>query len=234
MVHAKHEHQARARELRRAGKTYDEIVEELGVSKSSVSLWVRDVPGPRRGPRDAEAVHAHMDMMRAARRANTERAREETKAAAFAEVGELTDRELMLVGAGLYWAEGTKDKPHARRERIVFVNSDPSMIRFFLRWLALFDVSREQLRCHVMIHESAEVEGAERYWADLVGIDVADLGKTVLKRHNPKTVRKNVGEAYRGCLAVYVRRSAELYRRVEGWWYGIVDAVEQGGLIPRA
>jgi transposase len=38
---------AKARELRAGGATYDEIAAELGVSKGSVSLWVRDMP--RRG-----------------------------------------------------------------------------------------------------------------------------------------------------------------------------------------
>ncbi|MGH9245766.1 MAG: helix-turn-helix domain-containing protein, partial [Acidimicrobiales bacterium] len=36
--------QERARELRAAGWTYNEICAELGVCKSSVSLWVRDIP----------------------------------------------------------------------------------------------------------------------------------------------------------------------------------------------
>ena len=36
--------QERARELRAQGWTYTEIMAELGVSKSSVSLWCRDVP----------------------------------------------------------------------------------------------------------------------------------------------------------------------------------------------
>jgi hypothetical protein len=36
--------QERARELRASGWTYTEITAELGVSKSSVSLWCRDVP----------------------------------------------------------------------------------------------------------------------------------------------------------------------------------------------
>jgi hypothetical protein len=43
-----------------------------------------------------------------------------------------------------------------------------------------------------------------------------------IKKHNPKTARKNTGEPYDGCLAIYVTKSADLYRRVEGWWYGIV------------
>ncbi|MFD7879961.1 hypothetical protein ACFV5G_38800 [Streptomyces sp. NPDC059766] len=46
--------------------------------------------------------------------------------------------------------------------------------------------------------------------------------RATLKRHNPRTNRKNTGEAYHGCLIVYVTKSAELYRRMEGAWYGIV------------
>ena len=63
---------------------------------------------------------------------------------------------------------------------------------------------------------------AEQYWADLVGTDRAAFNKTTLKKHNPKTVRKNVGESYRGRLVIKVLKSADLYRRIEGAWYGIV------------
>lgn len=39
---------ARARELREQGLDYDDIAASLGVSQSSVSLWVRDIPRPER------------------------------------------------------------------------------------------------------------------------------------------------------------------------------------------
>jgi hypothetical protein len=42
------------------------------------------------------------------------------------------------------------------------------------------------------------------------------------KKDTPKTNRKNTAESYRGRLVIYVTKSAELYRRVEGAWYGIV------------
>ena len=45
---AKDEVRARARELREQGLDYDDIAGALGVSKSSVSLWVRDLPRPAR------------------------------------------------------------------------------------------------------------------------------------------------------------------------------------------
>jgi transcriptional regulator with XRE-family HTH domain len=43
---AKDDLRERARELRLQGWTYDRIGAELGCSKSSVSLWVRDLPTP--------------------------------------------------------------------------------------------------------------------------------------------------------------------------------------------
>ncbi len=79
----------------------------------------------------------------------------------------------------------------------------------------------------VNIHESADVQGAEKFWADHVNIDVGQLMKTSLKHHNPRTLRKNVGHDYRGCLSVRVLQSADLYRRIEGWWYGIVGRADQ-------
>lgn len=51
----------------------------------------------------------------------------------------------------------------------------------------------------------------------MTGADPAQFRRPTLKRHNPVTVRKNTGDGYRGCLRVEVRRSARLYREIEGW-----------------
>ncbi|MEU7107857.1 hypothetical protein ABZ951_22845 [Streptomyces sp. NPDC046215] len=224
MVQPKTDMQARARELRLAGRTYDEIVAELGVSKSSVSLWVRDLPRP------ARKITEHSRAMAEARWEPLRRARDlqrqETKSAATQEIGRISDRELFIAGVALYWAEGTKSKPHRRSELVTFVNSDPDMISLYLAWLRLLGVENSRLRFHVLIHESADVAAAEHFWAEHVGIGIGSFGKTTLKRHNPKTVRKNVGENYRGCLTVRVLQGADLYRRIEGWWYGIVLGVK--------
>lgn len=221
---AKDDLRARARELRRRGWTYDRIELELGVSRSSVSLWVRDLPRPpRRTPEEASAI-ARRGWERTL--ALREEGRRRTKTAAAAEIGTLSDRELFLIGVGLYWAEGNKSKPYRRAESVVFVNSDADMIRLYLAWLRLLGVEKERLRFKLMIHESADVSGAERYWAELVEAGPESFDKTALKKHNPKTVRKNVGDTYRGCLVVRVRQGADLYRRIEGWWYGIVWGVD--------
>lgn len=223
---AKDDLRERARELRLKGWTYDRIEAELGCSRSSVSLWVSDLPRPRRR-RTSEKAAAIARRGWEARLRVREREREHAKEAARTAVGGLSPRELFLLGVGLYWAEGGKDKPYDRREVVAFVNSDPGMIRVFLAWLDLLDVGRERLRFTVLIHESADVATAERYWAELVGADRYAFNKTSLKRRNPKTVRKNVGETYRGCLVIKVLKGADLYRRIEGSWYGIVESVRE-------
>lgn len=218
---AKDDLRARARELRLKGLTYDAIRGELGVSKSSISLWVRDLPKPEPGAaRERTRNAARQRWDRELRRREAER--RQVKRAAREEVGGLSDREVLLVGAALYWAEGSKDKAYARRERVELINSDPDLIRLFLRWLELLGVGRERWRCRVSIHETADLEGALRYWSQVSGVPREAFGKEVIKKHSPRTVRRNVGEAYRGCFAVRVLDSADLYRRIEGWWYGIV------------
>jgi hypothetical protein len=99
----------------------------------------------------------------------------------------------------------------------VFVNSDPGLIAFFLRFLAVAGISRDRLICQVHIHESANVPAAQQFWRDQTGFPAEQFRRPTLKRHNPKTVRKNTGECYHGCLSVAVRRSAELYFKIDGW-----------------
>lgn len=225
---AKDDLRARARELRLQGWTYDQIEVELGCSRSSVSLWVRDLPEPeaRYTPEEQRAL---MREGLARRRAMEDEGREKTRLGARRETSELTDRELFTAGVALYWAESSKSKPYDSRERAVFVNSDPGVIQTYLAWLDLLDVDRERLKFRVLIHETADIDAAHRFWAEIAGIDTSIFAKPTLKKHNPKTVRKNTGDGYHGCLVITVARSANLYNRIEGWWGGIV-AHAQGRL----
>ncbi len=216
---AKDDDRARARELRITGMTYAAIAAALGVSKSSVSLWVRDLPRPSRETA-AQARSASRSYWEQETR-RRESSRRQTKLAAAQEVATLTARELFLVGSALYWAEGSKDKPYRRQERVVFTNSDEQMIRVFVAWLRLLAVPPEHLRYRVAIHETADVEGAVRYCADVVGVQPSTLLRPTIKRHKAKPGRRNVGDSYHGCLVIRVLQSAVLYQQIDGWWQGI-------------
>jgi transposase len=224
---AKDDLRVKARRLREQGLAYNQIAAELGVSKSSVSLWVRDLPRPEGlsyeecCKRVAEGVRRYW----AAERPVREAQREATRAAATAEIGSLSQRELLIAGAIAYWCEGAKNKPYHRHDRVTFTNSDPALITLFLRFLDAAGVDRNMITYRVYIHETADVAGAERFWLEVTGANPALFRRSTLKRHIPQTIRKNVGTDYHGCLRMDVRRSADLYRRTEGWARAAMNGV---------
>ena len=186
-------------------------------------MWLRDLPSPE--PRRA-AHTAHMNRVRAER---IRIDREAVKAAVAAEIGGLAERELFVLGVGLSWAEGAKDKPASaqRWESVRFVNSDPTMVRVFLGWLDLLGVPPQRRRLRVAIRQSAVVGEAEEYRREVTGAPAVLFHRSTVKRHNPKTVRRRIGDDYHGCPTVQVLGGGDLYRRIEGWWRGI--AVAAGG-----
>jgi Homeodomain-like domain-containing protein len=216
---AKDDLRAKARELRADGLSYNEITARLGVSKSSVSLWVRDLPGPPRisceenRKRSAEGVRQYWAKERQLREAH----RADERAAAAAEIGGLTVREILIAGAIAYWCEGAKAKPHRQHCSVVFINSDPGLIGLFLRFLDAAGISRSDLVFTVCIHESGDVAAACRFWLEVTKASPKQFNKVSLKRHNPRTTRKNIGEGYHGCLRITAHRSSDLYRKIEGW-----------------
>ena len=225
---------ARARELRDQGLDYEEIAAALGVAKGSVSRWVRDLPVPERlsytecRKRSAAGARRYWAAERPAREARRAAVRE----AAATQIGDLTSRELLIAGAIAYWCEGAKSKSHRRSDRVTFINSDPDLIRFFLRFLDAAGTARTNLSFRIYIHESADVTAAQRFWLEITEAPADQFCTPTLKRHNPKTVRKNVGEDYHGCLRIDVYHSADLYRQIEGWAASSMGAARAAGRKP--
>lgn len=177
---------------------------------------------------EAERRKAHAKVMTDARWARHRLRREQRQAEiardAVAQVGAVGDRDLLLLGAAIYWCEGTKSKPWRSGEMIQFVNSDVRLIRLFLRFLGIAGHTAEDIAFRVAIHETGDREAAERWWAEQVGVPVETLLKMSLKRHVPRrTGRPDRGGAYHGCLIVTVRKSRETYWLVEA----IVNALGQ-------
>ncbi|MCU1693110.1 MAG: hypothetical protein JWM64_2201 [Frankiales bacterium] len=218
---------AEARALRAEGLFLREIAGLLGASAPQVHRWVRDLPVPARARPggDPEHMRAMRDSYWAQANASREHERQHVQASGAAEVGQLSDRELLLLGVCAYWCEGGKSKPWNRRETLTFINSDEGLVRLFDRWLDLAGNPREERHYRVAIHETADVEAASAYWADVVGVRVDELRRPTLKRHNPATVRKNTGERYVGCLVVQALQSRLMYQRLTGLWTGIVEAL---------
>ena len=220
-------------QLRRQGKSRSQIKQILGpMSNATLNDALKDEPLPpeRARPclaesrrRAAEGVRRYWASERPAREA----ARAGISADAAAEVGDLTDREIIVAGAIAYWCEGSKSKPYRLDEQVRFINSDPALIKFFLRFLDRAGVSRERLRYRVHIHESADVGAAISYWADVTAAAPDQFGRPLIKHHVPQ-VSRTANKDYHGCLQVSVTKSSALYREISGWAHGVMTAKRLG------
>lgn len=211
--------------MRLQGSSYDQIAAALQVSKSSCSLWLRDLPMPEVDPeRAARAQERRVEALRARARRDREALDEVDRAmtaAAADSVGTVTARDLVLALAVSYWCEGAKRKAWSRQQSVQWMNSDPALVTLFLEGLHLLGVEPGRLSMHVHIHENADEEAARRWWASHTGVPLGQFRRSTIKRHNPKTRRRNVGDSYRGCLCITVLRSRQLYDVLDGLVRGL-------------
>jgi hypothetical protein len=156
-----------ARELRAESWTLADIAAKLGVAKSSVSLWVRDVefvPSPRRTGAQRRPHPFHEAKLREIEEMNRE---------GIARLGLLNDLAFLAAGTALYAGEGAKTDG-----AVAFSNSDPRMVGLFCAWLRrFFTVDESRLRVHLYLHEGLDLESAVAHWSVVTGISESQFAK---------------------------------------------------------
>ena len=211
----------KAVKMRMDGKTYSEILREVRVAKSTLSLWLCDVGLSK--PQKQRITKKRLD---AAKRGGAKKKQirvDQTSLIyknAFKDISKLSKRELWLIGIALYWAEGAKQKTHNISQRLDFGNSDPRMVLLFMTWLRVcLKISKDDIYLSIYIHENNKhrIKQVRRYWCDCIGIENDDIKYIYYKKHNLKTYRKNIGKDYYGLLRIVVKSSTYLNRQVEGW-----------------
>jgi transposase len=216
---AKDDLRSEAVQLRRQGWSVNDLALRLGVAKSTAYAWVKHLPLDPDTER-ARQKQEHAARMAAGRweagRDERDRRQAEIHAQAAAVVGDLSEREVLMLGAAIYWCEGAKSKPWRRLDRLTFINSDPGLLALFLRFLSVCGRGRESLHYRVHIHETADAEAAGDWWARELQIPRELFQRPSIKKHAPRTRRANTGADYHGCLVIGVPQSRELYWRTEG------------------
>ena len=181
--------QEEARRLRALNWTTPRIAEELHVSKSSVSLWVRDVPFTPSKRRYGPQARYHPWQTRKLQEIA------DMNAWAIRQLDQLVEDSFLAAGTALYAGEGSKTDG-----KVNFANSDPEMMRFFCAWLRrFFEIDESRLRARVYLHIGLDLDAAESFWSEVAGIPRAQFGKPYRAEPDP-SIRRNKHEF--GCFYV--------------------------------
>jgi hypothetical protein len=201
--------QQEARELRSRAWTLSDIAAELGVAKSSVSRWVRDVeftPNPRRTGRKRGP-----NKLEQAKIAEIERCRVD----GIARIGDLNAREFLMGGLGLYAGDGSKTPGSVK-----FSNSNPAMIRFFCLWFRhFFEIDESRMRVQLYLHADLDLDRAIRHWVDVT--DIPKENFTKLYRAVVDQSRRHNRHINGCCHVVYA--STHVHREIIGLMDALLD-----------
>jgi hypothetical protein len=213
----KEQHEARA--LRALGWSIGEIEAHLGVSRSSVSIWVRNVPldATARARLDRRAMRG--PMISAAR----SRARARAVRAGYQQEGRLravTASADYAAGCMLHWAEGDKT-----RNAVRLANSDPQLLATFVRFLRKhFDVEDEQMAisCNLFADHAERQTAIENFWLEKLGLPTSQLRKTILNVYSKHSQKKRQNKLPYGTCKLVVHST-----RIQQIIYGSIQ--EYGG-----
>lgn len=209
----------KAQALRKNGLSVKEIQKRLRVSKSSVSLWVRNIKLTKKQLKKLYlnkksgglkgSIIAAMNKIKF-REQLTEKLIEEGKK----EIGSLSKRDKFIAGVAMYFAEGTKGD-----KNVSFSNTDPKAIKFMVGWFRKFcNVPEKKFRASLYLHDNLNEKKAKQFWSELTRISLDQFRKSYIVKNNPNRLRK-VRHIY-GVLKITVS-NANLHRKIMGWISGV-------------
>jgi transcriptional regulator with XRE-family HTH domain len=208
-----------ARKLRFDGLSIKEIARKLNVSRSSVSLWVRDI---RLTAAQIEILNARVAQSRDrfaylsrchGANQNVEQAR--IRQEQFRRAGHdlaARDQKFRIICA-LYWGEGTK----STQGQFSVCNCDPEMLRIFVDWLFSMNLGG-RIRFSVQYYaenELSEFEILDWWLKRLPKINPENVRRFVCCKINRASQRKKTGRRPYGTASVSVA-STELLCNVLG------------------
>ena len=213
---------SKAISLRKKGKSYNEIVKILNISKGTLSVWLRDI---KMSP---EIEKKFWDKTRkgwaeSITRFNKQRAvlaKEKAKKAqlfASKDIKRLTKKELHLIGVALYWAEGNKRNRWSAR----FANSDTEMIRIIMRFFReICLVSEKKFTARVHLHPNIEENKTITHWSKITKIPKKQFSPSQTQISKSSKRKRDPHQLPYGTLHININ-DVNLVNKIKGWMIGL-------------
>lgn len=171
--------------LRQQGYTYGQIKRELGLAKSTLSDWLRNLTLTNK------QLQVLISSRQASRDIAVERFRETFRNKRLKRLKTIFDkqveqllplsrRELLIAGLFLYWGEG--DKKHGR---ISISNTDPRIVIFALHWMVhVLNIPLEKIRVNLHLYQDMDIQESIDFWSQILNIPTHQFLKPYIKKTN--------------------------------------------------
>lgn len=189
--------------MRNKGMSYSQIKEKLGISKSTLSGWLYNMPLSEKRIRELRADNP----IRIERYRNTMRIKRENRLTEVykkvsKDIGKFSKRDLFLAGLFLYWGEGTK----VQKSSTTLTNTNPSMLKFFIKWLELFNIKRKDLKIKLHLYSDMSIKQSLDFWSKELKIPISQFRKSYIKKTWSKSITYKNGFGKGTCCVTFDNR----------------------------
>jgi len=187
--------------LRKQEMSYSQIKKILGVSKSTLSDWLHRFPLSEEKIRELQQQGWKKSEASIERFRNTMRQKREKRLKEIYETQKktilpLNNREFFTAGLFLYWGEGTK----CRRDGLSISNTDPSVIKFFIRWLSKnLGVPRNKLRVGLHLYNDMNINKEMEFWSRALKIPLSQFIRPYIKKTSSERINHKGGFGHGTC-----------------------------------
>lgn len=196
-----------AEKMRLEGHSYSSIQKKIGVSKSTLSSWLREIPlsdTRLRELRDFNPVRIEKTRQTKLLKKQTRRDLVFEKVKCDFKVNKTP---FFKEGFYLYWGEGTKTAEYT----VALTSSDPAIIKFFISWLLILGVEKADMRVKVHMYSDQEEGHVLKYWAQKTTLEKRQFYKFYIKKSDQdrKTYKGTFGNGT--CSVLYHDRDTYEY-----------------------
>jgi transposase len=188
-MHTKLKEQKQAQLLRRKGLSLSEISKELKISKSSCSLWCRNIILPIEKQQILNQRGGQSGRGAIVNKLKRQKQLEDIAKQAiknFDPIKPTQVKRLKDIGTVIYWAEGTK------KNIVDITNSDPEMIKIAMLWLRrVCKVDEKRIRISIFYHTGQNEIKIKKYWSKITKIPLKQFNKSIFKKEGTGH-RKNI------------------------------------------
>ena len=189
--------------MRQKGMSYSQIKEKLKISKSTLSGWLHNMPLSEKRIRELQAdspirIERYRNTMRAKKDARLE----EVYKKVSKNIGIFSKRDLFLAGLFLYWGEGTK----VSNCSVVLTNTNPAMLKFFIKWLELFNVNRKNLKVKLHLYSDMNIKKSLDFWSKELKIPISQFQKPYIKDTSSRSITYKNGFGKGTCSVIFNNR----------------------------
>lgn len=169
----------KAIKMRLSGMSYSQIKAEIGVSKSTLSLWLRDIPLTDKRLRELRDFNQiRIEKTRITKQLKRTARLKKVFDAVSKDIGKLSRRDLLIAGFFLYWAEGGKTQTHA----VILSNTDPAMLRAFISWILLIGGSMKKIYFRLHLYSDMNEVDEIQYWSNELRVPKESFKKSYIKK----------------------------------------------------